>query len=100
MYGKERIIRKRENTKQLQEYRNLKCTYSTVTEQRYIIEHDVENYEIKDEYIRKIFNHIKKGYNTFELLVQQEKDHKQLLEAIQYLKDTGYIYNNIILKNK
>jgi len=81
------------------QYKNIKCIYSTGTEIAYKINPDLEDYYIKEEFYNKIFNFIKKGYNTFELLKQQEKSHNDILTAITYLKHNGYIEEYKKLKN-
>ncbi|MCL2157675.1 MAG: hypothetical protein FWH54_06605, partial [Methanobrevibacter sp.] len=77
-------------------YTNIKCTYTTGTQKKYKICPDLEDYHIIDENADNIFILIKKGYNTFELLKQQVKEHNTILTALQYLKNKEYIQEHDI----
>ncbi|MCL2115933.1 MAG: hypothetical protein FWH29_06910 [Methanobrevibacter sp.] len=93
LYGKENIFRT--DTRPIL-YTNIKCTYTTGTQKKYKICPDLEDYHIIDENADNIFILIKKGYNTFELLKQQVKEHNTILTALQYLKNKEYIQEHDI----
>jgi hypothetical protein len=96
LYGKQNIIRKTEdNTRYL---KNVKCVYTTGVEKVFTVDPNLEAYEIMNKDYTKIFNFIKKGINTFELLKKQEKDHNKIIESINYLKENEYIQESHKLK--
>jgi len=96
VHGRSNIVRER--NKDLRLYKNIKCNYSTGTEIKYNINPDLEDYEIISTADKKIFNLIKKGYNTFELLKQQNNDHDNILRALEYLKEGMFIEEEHIIQ--
>lgn len=97
LYKKENIIR--DMKPRPIEYKNIKCTYYTGVETKYFVDPNLEDYNIMNEDYNRIFNLIKKDYNSFELLKQQVNEHDKILEAIEWLKENLYILEDTILQN-
>jgi|GEM_PF-2863770 len=96
-YGKNNIKRGRNSANQ-RIMTNIKCNYITGTEPTYFVSENLEDYNILDNDFSKIFELIKKGYNTFEKLKTQVKEHEKILEALNYLKKQCYIIEQNTLK--